>query len=136
MIHKRPLVPDRIRFIQGSFAFIQHSFLRQGYWQELSQHALLLYVFLILAGDRQGLSYYSYDKICTLLKMTLDEYILARDELIAKDLIAFDGQLFQVLSLPQTPVKSDIGQLSSKEEMRTKDPATIRQICRDSLGIK
>ncbi len=136
MIHKRPLVPDRIRSIQGSFAFIQHRFLRQGYWQELSHHALLLYVFLILAGDRQGLSYYSYDKICTLVRLTLDEYILARDELIAKDLIAFDGQLFQVLSLPQTPLRSDQRPLTSKEEMRKKDPATVRQICRDSLRMK
>jgi hypothetical protein len=48
-----------------------------------------------------GLSYYSYDKICILLRISVDEYILARNALIEKDLIAFDGYLFQVLSLPE-----------------------------------
>ena len=41
----------------------------------------------------RGLSYYSYDKICTLLAMDVDEYIGARNALIEKDLIAFDGFL-------------------------------------------
>ncbi len=99
-IVKRPIVPDRIRQIQGSFAFIEHKFLRQGFWTALDHRELLLYVFLIMVADRQGLSYYSYDKICTLLRITVDQYITARDGLIKKNLIAFDGTLFQVLSLP------------------------------------
>ena len=57
-----------------------------------------------MASDRNGLSFYSYDAICTLLELSLDEYIAARDKLINKDLIAFDGSLFQVLSLPREPV--------------------------------
>lgn len=136
MVAKKPLLPDRIRKIQGSFSFIQHTFLRNGYWQELSQHGLLLYFFLVLVGDREGVSYYNYDKICSMLGVCLDEYILARDELIDKDLIAFDGRLFQVLSLPDQPVKSESKPLRSKEDMRTKDPATIRQIITQDLGIK
>ena len=52
-------------------------------------------------ADRQGLSYYGYDKICCMLGLALDEYIHARDQLIEKDLIAFDGTLFQVLALPE-----------------------------------
>lgn len=136
MIATIPLLPDRVRKIQGSFAFIQHIFLRKGYWQELSQHGLLLYFFLVLVGDRQGLSFYNYDKICSLLGVCLEEYILARDELIDKDLIAFDGRVFQVLSLPDQPVKADSNPLRSKEDMRTKDPATIRQIISQELGVK
>jgi hypothetical protein len=38
------------------------------------------------------------------LQFNLDEYIAARDGLIEKDLIAFDGSLFQVLSLPPKSV--------------------------------
>jgi hypothetical protein len=38
-----------------------------------------------------------------LLQLTVDDYIQARDALIEKDLIAFDGTLFQVLDLPATP---------------------------------
>ncbi|MFN2354252.1 MAG: hypothetical protein ABR512_06990, partial [Desulfopila sp.] len=55
-------------------------------------------------ADRQGLPFYSYDKICSLLTISVDEYILARDGLINKDLLAFDGTFFQVLSLPAEPV--------------------------------
>src|SRR5688572_12309462 len=100
MIEKPPLNAQRVRKITGSFAFLEHRFLRDGFWSSLSQPELLLYVFLVLAADRNGLSYYSYDKICTLLRFRLDDYLVARNALIDKDLIAFDGHLFQVLSLP------------------------------------
>ena len=100
-IETSPLEPDRIRKITGSFAFIEHRFLHDGFWGSLDHHQLLLYLFLIIVADRNGLSYYSYDKICTLLRISVDEYILARNALIDYDMIAFDGYLFQVLSLPE-----------------------------------
>ena len=67
MIVKTVLDPSRVRTITGSFAFIEHRFLRGGFFQRLSHHELLLYLFLVLAADRQGLSFYSYDAICSLL---------------------------------------------------------------------
>ena len=57
MIEKSPLCPERVRKINGSFAFIEHRFIRDGFWSSLSQHELLLYVFLVLVADRNGLSY-------------------------------------------------------------------------------
>lgn len=134
MIEKKPLVPDRIRKITGSFAFIEHRFLRKGFWTNLTHHELLLYIFLVLAADRQGLSYYSFDKICSWLAVTPDEYILARNHLIEKDLVTFDGLLFQVLSLPEQPVNQRVQLLISKEDMERQDPATVHQIIRKSLG--
>lgn len=104
MLKKKILNHDRIRCIDGSFSFIPHRFLLEGFLASLNQKELLLYLFLVLASDRNGLSYYSYDRICTLLQFNLDEYIAARDGLIKKDLIAFDGSLFQVLALPSEPV--------------------------------
>lgn len=136
MIKKRPLVPERIREIQGSFAFIQHRFLQDGFWQELTHHELLLYFFLVLVADRQGLSFYSYDKICSILKITLEEYIEARDGLIYRDLIAFNGTLFQVLSLPEEPVKTESGPITRKEEILRKDPASVRNLIQKELGVK
>jgi hypothetical protein len=135
MIEKQPLCPDRQRQLTGSFAFIEHRFLRDGFWSSLNQHECLLYVFLVLVADRHGLSYYGYDKICTLLRCTLDDYLLARNGLIAKDLIAFDGHLFQVLSLPDKPVGVSASSLRTPEHMQQSDPATIRQIIRQSLGV-
>jgi len=133
MIKKRVLVAERVRQIRGSFAFIEHRFLRAGFWASLDRHELLLYLFLVLASDRQGITFYGYDKICTLLMLTLEEYIPARDSLIDKDLIAFDGTFFQVLSLPEIPVKRT-RLLTNKDDMAHRDPATVAQIISNSLG--
>lgn len=103
MIKKKILDPGRVRRIQGGFSFIPHRFLTDGFLASLDQQEILLYLFLILASDRNGLSFYSYDAICTFLQITVDEYVEARDSLIKKDLIAFDGNLFQVLDLPKEP---------------------------------
>ena len=134
MIEKQPLCLNRRRQIRGSFAFIEHRFLRDGFWSSLNQLECLLYVFLILVADRNGLSYYSYDKICPLLRLTLEDYLVARNGLIDKDLIAFDGHLFQVLSLPDQPVKV-VAPLRTPEQLQQSDPATIRQTIRQSLGV-
>ena len=101
MIKKKILNPVRVRQINGGFSFIPHRFFLDGFLASLDQKELLLYLFLILASDRFGLSFYSYDTICTLLELSLDEYIASRNSLMDKDLIAFNGTLFQVLSLPQ-----------------------------------
>lgn len=134
MIERGPLCVERIRKISGGFAFIEHRFLRDGFFQSLNHHELLLYLFLVLVSDRLGLSYYSYDKICTLLRFTLDEYLLARDGLLGKDLVAFDGCLYQVLSLPDRADREEPKPLKTKEEISQRDPATVRRIILDSLG--
>ena len=100
MIKKKVLNPQRVRQINGGFSFIPHRFVTDGFLAALGQKELLLYLFLVLVSDRNGVSFYSYDSICTLLELNLDEYIASRASLIEKDLIAFDGTLFQVLDLP------------------------------------
>ena len=90
MIKKHILDDQRIRRIDGGFSFIPHRFLTDGFVAALSAEQLLLYFFLVIAGDRNGLSFYSYDSICNLLKLSLDQYLQARDALIDDDLIAFD----------------------------------------------
>jgi len=128
-----PIYPDRVRKIKGSFAFIEHRFLHDGYCSHLDQNSLLLYFFLVMVCDRYGLSYYSYDKICTLLQMSLDDYLLARNSLIEKDLIAFDGRLFQVLALPEIHGQRSRRPLSGCKDMQANDPATIQQLIRDTF---
>jgi len=108
MIQKKIINPQRVRRIDGGFSFIPHRFLTEGFLKTLSQQQLLLYIFLVLAADRYGLSFYSYDRICSFLHMSVERYTAARDGLIEKDLIAFDGTLFQVLSLPAIPARGSM----------------------------
>jgi hypothetical protein len=133
MIRKKPIVPDRIRKIRGSFAFIEHRFLRDGFFTSLDQPERSLYVFLALASDRQGMSYYGYDKICRLNGMLVDDYIIARNGLIDKDLIAFDGTLFQVLCLPEKPLEVPRPSLGRAGEQR-RGATTIGEIMEKAFG--
>jgi hypothetical protein len=134
MLDRSPLLPERARKITGSFAFIEHRFLQDGFLASLTHHELVLYFFLILAGDRNGISFYSYDRICTLLGLYLDDYIEARNALIAKDLLAFDGHRFQVLSLPEKPVYPTTRLLKNQHDMIEGDPATIHRDLCHALG--
>ncbi len=123
MIKKKVLNPERIRCIDGGFSFIPHRFLLEGFLASLNQKELLLYLFLALASDRNGLSFYCYDNICTLLQLNLDEYIAARNALIEKDLIAFDGTLFQVLSLPQ----------KQPHRQKRRQPTAVKQLIQQTM---
>ena len=130
MIPKKILAPERIRQIEGSFGFIPHRFLTDGFWAALNQHELLLYLFLIVAADRYGLSFYSCNSICSLLGFTVDQYLKARDGLIGKDLIAFDGTIFQVLSLPAS---LNAYRRQKPRSIRAKGPVSIAQALQQSL---
>ena len=123
MIKKKILVPNRIRRIKGGFSFIPHRFLTDGFLAVLDQKEILLYLFLILVSDRNGLSFYSYEAICTLLQLNVDEYIEARDALINRNLIAFDGTLFQVLDLPEKPILKNAGKPQHHGRLKIKDLA-------------
>jgi hypothetical protein len=132
-IAKHPVVPERVRKIDGGFSFIPHRFVTHGFFTSLNQHELLLYFLLVLVGDRQGLSYYSQDRLCTMLRMTIDDFISARDALTQKPLIAFDGFMFQVLSLPEKPHTVPLKPLRTQEDFENNDPLTIRQIITQAL---
>jgi len=109
----QPLRPDRIRTIEKPFAWIPFRLLKSGIFKELSDQAKLLYLFLCLVADRQGTSYYGNTKIQTYFQLNQTEIKQARKELIRKDMLAYDGHLYQVLSLPsseqhQTPTSSPV----------------------------
>ena len=132
MIKKKILKPDRIRRINGGFSFIPHRFLTDGFLATLNQKQILLYLFLCLVSDRNGLSFYSYDAICSLLQMSLDQYTEAKDGLIKNDLIAFDGTIFQVLALPEKPILNTPSK-PTLPSRRKQDPIPISQLLKDAF---
>ncbi len=133
-ITKKAVLPDRVRKIDGSFSFIPHKFVTEGFFTNLNQHEILIYFLLAIVGDRHGLSYYSQDKLCIMLRMNIDDFITARNGLINKSLIAFDGFMFQVLSLPDKVVTVKEKPLTTQHDFESRDPLTIRKLIFESLN--
>jgi hypothetical protein len=132
-ISRVPIVAARVRRIDGSFAFLPHRFLREGFLAALTKNELALYLFLVLAADRDGLSFYSYDRICSTLEIVPDDYLDARNALLDKDLIAFDGTRFQVLALPEQPLPAAAQPTRLPADVDDHDPATIRALIQRAL---
>ncbi|MBI3658699.1 MAG: hypothetical protein HY232_20080 [Acidobacteria bacterium] len=106
MIAKRPPPPrpDLIRSIRGSFSWIDHRFLRQGFDQGLTRLEKLLYFVLVAVSNQDGISFYSDQRLGELLDIRYPHELTgARDELVARDLIAYAAGIYQVLQLPSQP---------------------------------
>ena len=108
MIHKRVLVPHRLRHPPASgWSWIDRRFLRE-HAERLGHDAIVLYFFLAAVSDRQGLSYYGDASIAGRLRMSTSAVVGARDELVRFDLVAYREPLYQLLSLP------DVGKRPSR----------------------
>jgi hypothetical protein len=66
----------------------------------LSRDAVLLYFVLCAVADQHGLSFYGDATMAALVRMNLPALMAARDELLARDLIAHETRFTQVLCLP------------------------------------
>jgi len=133
-IHRAPIAPERVRAIGAeSFAFIPHRFLGHGFFGALTMDERGLYFFLVLAADRYGVSFYHYDTICSVLQLPLESYLAARNGLLHKDLLAFDGTRFQVLALPEQPLSAAAQPPHLPADVADHDPATIRALIQRSL---
>ncbi len=128
-----PIVPERIRSIgTGGFAFVPNRFLHEGFFAALCDDERVLYLLLVLISNRQGMSYYHYDSLCDLLCWPVERYVTARNSLIARDLIAFDGTRLQVLELPASPPEPR-EPLETLEQLELHDPATVRCVLNQAL---
>jgi hypothetical protein len=104
-----PIVPapDRIRRIRGSFAWLDHRLLREGHLEQMSLVDMVVYLFLVLVADRNGVSFYRKDVICKRLGIDWDQFEESKARLLERGLIAFrpfvprdvDG-FYQVLPVP------------------------------------
>jgi hypothetical protein len=82
-------LPQRVRRIAGSFAWIDHRLLRYGFLAVMTHAEQSLYLFLALAADRHGVSFYRQEKITDLLGLDDQGFAVARDRLIELGLLAF-----------------------------------------------
>jgi hypothetical protein len=101
-----PMRPERVRRITGSFGWIDHRFVRDGFLEGLHPTEALLYCFLAVVADSRGMSYYREDTIRYLLRIPFPHSLKgAISELVDRDMIAYRNGVFQVLSLPAQPVQ-------------------------------
>ena len=105
MIQKHILVPQRLRRPPATgWSWLDRRFLRE-HGDQLSREAVLLYLFLAAVADRHGLSFYSDHTLTSRLRLSQPVLEQAREELLARDLIAHQLPLVQVLSLPTPGVR-------------------------------
>jgi hypothetical protein len=103
----RPLKPDRLRTLERPFGWIPFRILTSGRLQQLSRDAKLLYFFLCLVADARGISFYGDVRLGQLLALAPPELRHAREQLCRRDLLAFDGRIYQLLSLPSEPSRPE-----------------------------
>lgn len=130
MVVKRLLFPDRVRKIEGSFSWIDHRFVTEGFLHDLSTIEILLYLFLVAVSDRKGLSFYHDDRIASLLKIDLPALGRAREGLVRRSLLAYEFPLYQVLSLPPKPIAlaSNEDRIKQEQEMARHYLKKIREM--------
>ena len=88
--------PQKIRKIESSFAWIDHRLIRNGFIAVMTHQDMALYLFLILAADKNGVSFYRKEKICEAVSLDFYQFEIARDRLVNMKLIAFES--YSVLS--------------------------------------
>lgn len=73
----------------ASYGIVDRKLLFDRHLHRMSLEGIALYLFLVLAADREGRSYYGDRSIGEILRFSPDELIAARAELIAAGLIAY-----------------------------------------------
>jgi hypothetical protein len=118
--------PSLVRKIDRSFAWIDHRLLRAGYLAVMSHHEQALYLFLALAADRNGVSFYRKEKICDCLALDDGPFRVARDRLVDLELVAFQpytvlspNGFYQVLPIDR-PARDFSGQVAAALNLRLK----------------
>ena len=118
--------PQRVRKIERSFAWIDHRLLREGYLPVMTHPEQALYLFLALAADRNGVSFYRKEKISDALGLDDGQFQIARDRLVDLGLIAFEpysvlspNGFYQVLPIDR-PAPDLAGQLTAALNLRLK----------------
>ena len=88
MTQKPILVPSRLRRPPTTgWSWVDRRFVRE-HMAYLSREAVLLYFFLSAVADKHGLSFYGDGTLVVQFRMTLPTLVEARDELLARDVIA------------------------------------------------
>lgn len=121
-VRKRLLCPERQRRVPRQFSWVDQKLVSERHLKRCSVGAWGLYLFLVAAGDLDGLSFYSDASICGLLSLSVAELERLRVELCAADMLAYRKPLYQVLSL--------IPEAKRKDAVRRGETVTVAEVLR------
>jgi hypothetical protein len=103
MLQKPILRADRLRRVPTGFSWVDHRLVRQGYFMRAEARAWALYLVLVTVGDEYGRSYYGDVRLGRMLSLSTEEIAVARRQLEAAGMIAYEKPFYQVLSLEEIP---------------------------------
>ncbi len=86
-----------------SYSILDHELLHGKYLHRLSHSSMVLYLFLVIVGDRNGRSFYSERAIMAILRLSIDDYNLAKKELSYFQLVDYRHPHFLVQELKGNP---------------------------------
>ena len=132
----QPPRPDRRRSIRGSFSWIDHRFLREGFDQGLTRLEKLLYFVLVAVSNQDGVSFYSDARLAELLDIRFPHELEgARQELVARDLIVYENGIYQVLDLPVgSPRNRPVSPPQPALPSRSSPPRVSRTVMRNAAS--
>jgi hypothetical protein len=96
-----PVDPTRVRTLPRHYAWVDHRL--RDRLAELSLEEIALLLFLHLAADRTGCSFWADATIARRLRLREGEIVHARVQLVAKGLVAYRYPLYQLLPVEPRP---------------------------------
>lgn len=72
-----------------SYSIVDHQLLHGGYLYRLSHEGMILYLFLVVVGNRKGMSYYADSTIMRIVRLSCEELEGARSQLTKEGLIEY-----------------------------------------------
>jgi hypothetical protein len=99
-IHESGLFYDGPMRWARSYSIIDHQILHGRYLHRLSHESMILYLFLVVVGDRQGRSFYSDRSITEILRLSGPQLHHAREELISEALVSYKRPYWEVKNIP------------------------------------
>lgn len=123
MKRRELICPHRLRHLERPFGWMPLRLITSGNFGTLSKTAKIVYTFLCIVSDREGMSCYSENRMMLLLQLEESEVIGAKEELVNKALITCEQKWIQVLSLPRKEEHKE----ASAERSQTKKPLSRKE---------
>ena len=99
---KVPVDPQRIRTMPRQFGPLDRRLVYRKHIRSMSLEQIALYAFLVCVSDAEGLSFYSEERICRELSMSLNGLWAAREGLVDRGLLLYRRPIYQLLELPSS----------------------------------